>query len=241
MSDTPSGPDWWQASDDRWYPPETHPDYRPGSPQPTPGLASFAAPNIVDRYPTPHAPAPGGPGLGGTPGLGDTTQAGPGAPKGQQRSTTRVLVLIFGAVFLLMAGGCGLFVYNFRDEIADATIDFSAADPVPLDGSVAVGCDVRGTGFGENYGVDVTLTAPATAAGDDAAADNAAGEDATSHYQVAFELFGEDGELIGADSTVLRDMAAGEERTEDAFNTIVITDDVETVSCTVTELRRVPA
>jgi len=152
-----------------------------------------------------------------------------------------VLVLIFGAVFLLMAGGCGLFVYNFRDEIADATIDFSAADPVPLDGSVAVGCDVRGTGFGENYGVDVTLTAPATAAGDDAAADNAAGEDATSHYQVAFELFGEDGELIGADSTVLRDMAAGEERTEDAFNTIVITDDVETVSCTVTELRRVPA
>ena len=26
MSDTQQGPDWWQASDGRWYPPEQHPD-----------------------------------------------------------------------------------------------------------------------------------------------------------------------------------------------------------------------
>lgn len=25
MSDVPRGPGWWQASDDRWYPPEDHP------------------------------------------------------------------------------------------------------------------------------------------------------------------------------------------------------------------------
>jgi hypothetical protein len=26
MSDTPGGPGWWEASDHKWYPPETHPD-----------------------------------------------------------------------------------------------------------------------------------------------------------------------------------------------------------------------
>jgi len=24
-ADSPQGPDWWQASDDRWYPAELHP------------------------------------------------------------------------------------------------------------------------------------------------------------------------------------------------------------------------
>lgn len=32
MSDTPAGPGWWQASDDKWYPPEQHPDHRPATP-----------------------------------------------------------------------------------------------------------------------------------------------------------------------------------------------------------------
>lgn len=34
MSDTQQGPGWWKASDGRWYPPETHPDYRPPPPPP---------------------------------------------------------------------------------------------------------------------------------------------------------------------------------------------------------------
>lgn len=29
MSDTPQGPQWWQATDGRWYPPEWHPHYSP--------------------------------------------------------------------------------------------------------------------------------------------------------------------------------------------------------------------
>jgi hypothetical protein len=29
MSDVQPNPTWWQASDGRWYPPETHPAYRP--------------------------------------------------------------------------------------------------------------------------------------------------------------------------------------------------------------------
>lgn len=28
MSDTPQGPGWWKASDDKWYPPESHPEYQ---------------------------------------------------------------------------------------------------------------------------------------------------------------------------------------------------------------------
>ena len=29
MSDTPKGPEWWQASNGKWYAPELHPDYQP--------------------------------------------------------------------------------------------------------------------------------------------------------------------------------------------------------------------
>lgn len=34
MSETPQGPGWWQASDGKWYPPHTHPNYRPAAGQP---------------------------------------------------------------------------------------------------------------------------------------------------------------------------------------------------------------
>jgi Domain of unknown function (DUF4389) len=36
MSDVPQGPDWWIASDGKWYPPESHPGYQP---PPTPPAA----------------------------------------------------------------------------------------------------------------------------------------------------------------------------------------------------------
>jgi len=34
MTDTSQGQGWWQASDDRWYSPESHPNYRPQPPAP---------------------------------------------------------------------------------------------------------------------------------------------------------------------------------------------------------------
>lgn len=40
-SDTQKGPDWWMASDGRWYPPELHPDYDEGS-------AASARPSSID-------------------------------------------------------------------------------------------------------------------------------------------------------------------------------------------------
>ncbi len=40
MSDTQQGPGWWQATDGRWYPPETHPARQvpPPGPPPAPGV-----------------------------------------------------------------------------------------------------------------------------------------------------------------------------------------------------------
>lgn len=68
-SDTQQGPDWWRASDGRWYPPETHPDYAAGAGAATPDAAmtqrisaSDAAAAIEEAAapvaPSPVAPAP---------------------------------------------------------------------------------------------------------------------------------------------------------------------------------------
>lgn len=67
MSDTSQGPGWWQASDDKWYPPEQHPDYSPPPPPPTPpppplqgtdpaqpGTGSFPAPQSLVQSPLPQ-------------------------------------------------------------------------------------------------------------------------------------------------------------------------------------------
>jgi len=39
MSDFAQGPDWWVASDGKWYPPEMHPSYQPPPPPPPGGGA----------------------------------------------------------------------------------------------------------------------------------------------------------------------------------------------------------
>ena len=50
MSDTSQGPGWWQASDGKWYRPESHPDYVPPAPPPPPPpplVASTPIPSVV--------------------------------------------------------------------------------------------------------------------------------------------------------------------------------------------------
>lgn len=68
MSDTSQGAGWWQASDDKWYPPETHPDRRPPPPprEPPPRPAEPTRP-VVKQRPTPTpflVKAPGRPASG---------------------------------------------------------------------------------------------------------------------------------------------------------------------------------
>jgi len=74
MSDTPQGPDWWQASDDRWYPPP-RPDM--------PGVAdtTVAAPVMVTPGAPPMGP-PMGPPTGPPTGPPSGGYAPPGVPSG---------------------------------------------------------------------------------------------------------------------------------------------------------------
>lgn len=44
MSEHQQGPAWWQASDGRWYPPETHPDYAPPQAEVAPSASLFRRP-----------------------------------------------------------------------------------------------------------------------------------------------------------------------------------------------------
>ena len=59
MSDTPQGPDWWMASDGRWYPPQQHANFPPPPPPTGPGNAvwstSPAGPAWSGSPPTPVA------------------------------------------------------------------------------------------------------------------------------------------------------------------------------------------
>jgi hypothetical protein len=75
MSDAPQGPDWWQASDDKWYPP----------PRPQmPGDAPVAAPAFAPPGAPPSGPPTGPPSgylpSGGYPPTGPPS--GPGFPPG---------------------------------------------------------------------------------------------------------------------------------------------------------------
>jgi hypothetical protein len=51
MSDTSQGDGWWQASDGKFYAPESHPDYKPPPPPPT----DAHPPPPVDAPPPPSA------------------------------------------------------------------------------------------------------------------------------------------------------------------------------------------
>jgi hypothetical protein len=62
MSDTQQGPGWWQASDGKWYPLETHPSRQAPPPMQPPGQL----PTYGHQIPTPGSSVPpaGAPGWG---------------------------------------------------------------------------------------------------------------------------------------------------------------------------------
>jgi hypothetical protein len=104
MSDVPNGPGWWQASDGRWYPPESHPGYRPQAAVP-------AAPNPYAVPPAPFA-APSAPQLGYVP-----TSNG---PKKSGMPTWAKVLLILGLLLVVFVGGCAVFVGKVVRDAGDS-------------------------------------------------------------------------------------------------------------------------
>ncbi|MCU1497148.1 MAG: Postacrosomal sheath domain-binding protein [Acidimicrobiales bacterium] len=106
MSDVSQGPGWWQASDGKWYPPESA----------TPTAPPFAAPTAPPAGPPPGFGAPVGAPLGGPPAYG----APAGAPGQLAEWGTRVsATLIDGAIFF--AGYIAVFILALIfGAIADA-------------------------------------------------------------------------------------------------------------------------
>jgi hypothetical protein len=86
VSDASQGPGWWQASDGKWYPPETHPSARPG---PAPADPWAAASPTSPTNPA-NLGSPGSPGVAPDPqAQAGYAQPGSGqAPYGQAPDPT---------------------------------------------------------------------------------------------------------------------------------------------------------
>ena len=98
MSETSQGPGWWQASDGRWYPPESHPNHRAvPSAAAAPTGGGFGPPGTPPGYTAPGYAPPTYPSPGPVP---------PGVPGKTGMSTAAKVLLIVGLVFLLGIGGC---------------------------------------------------------------------------------------------------------------------------------------
>ena len=107
MSDYPEGPGWWQASDQKWYPPESFPSDAPAQ-QPPPSSApapSYGQPPAGQEWGVPPGPgippAPGAayPGAPGYPGVA--------APKNNGLATGSMVVSIFSILCIQPIGIVG--------------------------------------------------------------------------------------------------------------------------------------
>jgi hypothetical protein len=84
MSDASQGPGWWQATDGKWYAPETHPNYQPPPPLPPP------------LPPPPQVVAP--PGMPATQG----ESVPPGGPTPAKSKTGRNVAIAAGVIVLVI-------------------------------------------------------------------------------------------------------------------------------------------
>jgi hypothetical protein len=119
MSDVPQGPGWWQASDDKWYPPPrpTMPGEEEGAPVATSAPPEGMAPPM--GVPSgPYAPPGPGPGpMGPPPGPGAPMGAPgyypPGAPPGGGNNRTPLFIALavvavaalLGVILVATSGG----------------------------------------------------------------------------------------------------------------------------------------
>jgi hypothetical protein len=108
MSDTPQGPDWWQASDDKWYPPP-RPEMPGQAPAGPPGVAPAGPPVGPPAGPLGPSPVGGFP-PGAQPSPYGGMPAGP-QPPGQQNRTPLYIAIgvvvaaaLIGLIVVLTSG-----------------------------------------------------------------------------------------------------------------------------------------
>ena len=137
MSDTPQGDGWWQASDGKFYPPESAPGAQPTQPvqpqqpvQPTqqPAQPQANQPQPAQQVPgqVPTPPPYGGP--AGVPGAPGTTGMPPGAPGEQgeeEKKGKGKLIAALVIILLLVAGGIAAYLVfgGGDDDDEPATAD----------------------------------------------------------------------------------------------------------------------
>lgn len=127
MSDSPQGPNWWKATDGRWYPPELFtgpPELRPGAQD---------GPSTPTEPSTPQQPA-------------DEPEPEDQAPPGTRRPPVVVVVGVVAALLLLVAGAWWLLGGDDSaedDEAANggstSTGPVSIVGTLKVDSSVAIG------------------------------------------------------------------------------------------------------
>jgi hypothetical protein len=124
MSDVPQGPGWWQASDDKWYPPPrpTMPgeDQQPGGAAPSappegmaPPVGAPSGPGFGPPMAPPGPMGPPGAPMGGPPSYGGYPQQGPPPGGGQNRTP---LFVALGVVAVAALVGVGLVVTSGGDD-----------------------------------------------------------------------------------------------------------------------------
>lgn len=123
MSDVQQGPDWWQASDGKWYAPELHPSNRPPPPPPL--------------YPPPPPPPGPGFGLGPGPGFGYPSPPWATYPVQPSRATNGMAIasLVLGILWLYWLGSILALIFGYiaRRQIRQRN---EAGDGIALAGIV---------------------------------------------------------------------------------------------------------
>jgi hypothetical protein len=109
MSDTSQGPNWWIASDGKWYAPEQHPDYGVPSSAPPP---PYSAPNMTQPWPiAPSSPTPPASSL---PPPVPAPIGYPGVP--QKTNGMAVASLILGIVWIAGIGSVLAVIFGFMSR-----------------------------------------------------------------------------------------------------------------------------
>ena len=234
MSDAPQGPDWWQASDDKWYPP------------PRPQMPGEADAGVATTTPMPGMPPPGGaptgfptgpptgPPGGGFPPTGPPSGGFPpgappspyggmppvGQPPGNQNRTP--LYIAIGAV--VAAALVGLIVVlsgGDEDDEPTATTEQQAPTteeqaPTTEDGSTPTTGDTGGSGSTAVDGLVLADSGFSTFPGYDGTAGsygiliNNSSDEARVNFTVDVAIYDQNDTVIGTGSHTVARLNAGE-------------------------------